>query len=94
MADSTITVEGVLVTDITPYRTKLETVRAKLKAIFTGFNPARPEHLLPREAEIVALANDAERLREIVESWDAVEGQRANIIGVWELVRTFDGDEA
>lgn len=94
MADTTISVEGVLVTDITPYRTKLETVRAKLKAIFTGFNPARPEHLLPREAEIVALANDAERLREIVESWEAVEGQRANIIAVWELVRTFDGDEA
>lgn len=89
---TTITIDGILVTDITPYRTKLESVRAKLEAIYTGFDPGRPELLLPRESEIVGLANDAERLREIVQRWDKAEAQCDNVLGVWELVKAFTGD--
>ncbi|WP_174291068.1 hypothetical protein [Sphingomonas bacterium] len=91
---TTITIDGILVTDVTPYRTKLVSVREKLAAIFAGFDPARPELLLPREAEIVGLANDAERLREIVERWDKVEAQCANVLGVWDLIKAFTGDGA
>lgn len=94
MIGTTITIEGVIVTDITPYRNKLELLRAKLRTIYAGFDPARPEHLLAREAEIVNLANEAERWRETVERWDEVEAQRANILDVWELVRAFDGNSA
>lgn len=91
---TTITIDGVLVTDITPYRKKLASVREKLKPIFAGFDPARPELLVPREAEIVGLANDAERLREIVERWDKAEAQCANVLAVWELIKAFPGDGA
>jgi hypothetical protein len=91
---TTITIDGVLVTDITPYRTKLANVRAKLATIYAGFDPAWPELLLAREAEIVGLANDAERLREIVERWDAADTRRANVLAAWELVKAFTGDGA
>lgn len=91
---TTITIDGTLVTDITPYQTKLAGVRAKLASIYAGFDPARPELLLAREAEIVALANDAERLREIVERWDEADRKRANLLAAWELVKVFTGDGA
>lgn len=92
MANISITVDGVLVTDITPYRTKLASAREKLAAIYAGFNPAQPEALLAREAEIVALANDAERLREIVDRWDEAEAKIANVLAGWEQVKTLGGD--
>ncbi|MGY2735043.1 hypothetical protein [Sphingomonas sp. UYP23] len=93
MAETAIIVDGVTIRDITGYRAQLTAVRAQLELIYVGFDPARPELLLVREAEIVDLANNAERLREIVETWDAAEKQRTNILAVWELVRTFTGDE-
>lgn len=89
MMSTTITIDGILVTDIAPYRTKLAAVRAKLGAIYAGFDPMRPELLFAREAEIVDLANDAERLREIVERWDEADARRANVLAAWDLVKVF-----
>ncbi|KQM99373.1 hypothetical protein [Sphingomonas sp. Leaf25] len=94
MAGTTITVAGVTVTDVTPYRAQLTATRARLATIYAAFNPARPELLLAREAEIVELANNAERLREIVERWDEAETRRNNVLAVWELVKAFKGDDA
>lgn len=94
MAGTTITVEGHAVTDIATYRTELASVRARLAGIYNGFDPARPEPLLGREAEIVDLANRAEELREIVERWDEAEAKRANVLAAWELVKVFTGGQA
>lgn len=94
MADLVITVGGVVITDITTYRSELASVRSRLAEIYAGFDPAKPELLLEREAEIVELANSAERLREIVERWDQAEAKRANVLAVWELVKGFTGDQA
>ncbi|BCA59476.1 hypothetical protein [Sphingomonas sp. HMP6] len=91
MAETTITVAGVTICDVTGYRAQLTAVRARLDAIYAGFDPTRPELLLVRHNEIVDLANNAERLREIVETWDAAKEQRANVVAVWELVKTFTG---
>lgn len=92
MTGTTITVDGVRVTDIAPYRTRLASAREKLAAIYAGFDPARPEKLLAREAEIVMLANDTERLREIVDRWDEAEAKIANVLAGWEQVKAFGGD--
>lgn len=92
MADTSITVAGVVITDITGHRAQLVAARAQLARIYAGFDPAHPELLLAREAEIIDLANNAERLREIVDRWDEVEEKRANVLAVWELVKSFTGD--
>ena len=90
---TTITVAGVELTDVTAFRAQLVAVQARLVGIYAGFDPANPEPLLPREAEIVDLANNAERLRELVDRWDEGEAKRANVLAVWELVKAFtDGD--
>ena len=94
MAGTTIMVAGVAITDITSYRAKLTATQVRLKTIYTGFDPARPDLLLPRAVEIVELANNAERLRELVERWDAAEAQCATVLEVWELVKAFTGDKA
>lgn len=94
MTSTTIAVGGVAITDITPYRAELASVRSKLAAIYAGFDPTRPEPLLAREAEIVDLANSAERLREIVERWDEAEAKRANILAAWDLVKAYKGGVA
>ena len=85
-----ITVGGVVITDVVQQRAELQTVRAQLAAIYDRFDPRVPERLLAREAEIVTLVN---RLREIVERWDQAEIARANIIAGWEIVQAFtEGD--
>ncbi len=94
VTNTTITVGDISITDINSYRSQLITVRARLATIYAGFDPARPEMLLAREAEIVDLANSAERLREIVDRWDEAEAKRTNVLAVWELVKTFKGDGA
>lgn len=94
MAGTSITVAGVVITDITGHRAQLVAVRAQLARIYAGFDPAQPELLLAREAEIIDLANNAERLREIVERWDEAEAKRANVLAAWELVKAFIGDGA
>lgn len=93
MADTSITVAGVVITEIASHRAQLVAVRAQLTRIYAGFDPLYPELLLAREAEIVDLANNAERLREIVERWDAAEEKRANVLVAWELVKAFAGDD-
>ena len=88
-----ITVGGVVITDVVQQRAELQTVRAQLAAIYDRFDPRVPERLLAREAEIVTLVNRAEGLREIVERWDQAEIARANIIAGWEIVQVFtEGD--
>ncbi len=89
MANISIIVDGVRVIDISPYRTRLASAREKLAAIYDGFDPARPETLLAREAEIVTLANDAERLRETVDRWDEAEAKIANVLAGWDQVKAF-----
>ncbi|CAN5597942.1 hypothetical protein BH10PSE14_BH10PSE14_35160 [soil metagenome] len=93
MTTITVTVDGVpkTITDITAYRAQLEAVRDQLKAIYTGFDPARPERLLAREAEIVTLYNRYEDLRELVERWDAEDSARANILAAWTLIEPSAG---
>ena len=93
MASSTITIGGGVITDITAHRAQLVAVRAQLARIYAGFDPARPDSLLAREAEIVDLANNAERLREIVDRWDEAEAKRANVLAVWDLVKAFTGGD-
>lgn len=93
MTSTSITVAGVTITDIATYRAQLVAACARLKHLYAGFDPARPDTLLEREAEIVDLANNAERLREIVETWDAVDEKRANILAIYELVRPFEDDK-
>lgn len=94
MADTFIPDTGVAMTDITSYREQLAATRAQLAAIYAGFDPARPELLFAREAEIVDLANNTERLREIVERLEAAEERRTNILAVWELVKALPGGAA
>lgn len=93
MTTITVTVDGVpkTITDITAYRAQLEAVRDQLKAIYTGFEPERAERLVSREAEIVALYNRCEELREIVERWDATDGALANILAAWALIEPSAG---
>lgn len=88
-----ITVGGVVITDVVQQRAELQTVRAQLAAIYDRFDSRVPERLLAREAEIVTLVNRAEALREIVERWDQAETARANILAGWEIVQAFtEGD--
>lgn len=94
MTTMTITVDGIVITDVAPQRAELQTVRAQLAAIYARFDPVHPERLLAREAEIVTLINRAEVLREIVERWDQAETARANILTGWEMVQAFVEREA
>ncbi len=94
MTTMSVTVDGVVITDVAPQRAELQTVRAQLAAIYARFDPGRPERLLAREAEIVTLINRAEVLREIVERWDQAETARANILAGWEMVQAFVEREA
>jgi hypothetical protein len=94
MTVMSITVGGVVITDVAEQRDELQAVRAQLTAIYDRFDPGRPERLLSREAEIVALLNRAEILREIVENWDQAETARATILAGWEMVQAFVEREA
>lgn len=94
MAGFSITADGAIITDISSHRDQLLAAREKLSRIYAGFNRTQPEALLQREAEIVGLANEAERLREIIKRWDEAEARYANILTVWEIVKQFKGDDA
>lgn len=89
MTSITITIAGVpkLITDVGVYRKELETLRAQLKLVFAGFDPAHPERLLACEGEILRLLNRSEELREIIERWDAAERSRSNILAAWAIVQ-------
>jgi len=93
MTTITVTIDGVpkTITDTTAYRAQLVAVRDQLKAIYTGFDPARPERLISREAEIVTLYNRYEELRVTVERWDAADKARANILAAWDVIEPRAG---
>jgi len=94
MTSVSISVGDAVITDVAEHRAELEGIRVRLAHIYDGFEPGRPERLLAREAEIVALINRAEELREIVERWEAAETARANILAGWEVVQAFRSGDA
>jgi hypothetical protein len=96
MTTITVTLGGkpVTITDIAPYRRELEQTLGRLKALYAGFDPARPERLLAREEEIRTFYNRAEELRVAIESWEAANAACANILAGWELVRELNGGAA
>jgi hypothetical protein len=89
MTAITITVGGVerTMTDIANYRSDLVNTARMLDKIYAGFNPARPELLLPQEEEVVKLFNRYHELRAIVDQWDSAEAGRENVLAGWALVQ-------
>ena len=76
-----------IVTDIAPYRAERDAVVANLAPIYKDFEKGPIDALVPREQEIVDLANRYYELTDLIERFDDAAMRRANIVAGWTIVK-------